>query len=74
MAHHIPMDSETPHSVFAAMKDFSASSLESEILLYIYNHPAVDHSTVSLAFNLRAPNVAPDELPQIDEAYTLKQQ
>jgi len=53
---------------------FQPSSLESEILLYIYNHPAVDHSTVNLAFHLRAPKVAPDELPQIDEAYTQKQQ
>lgn len=53
---------------------FQPNSVESEILLYIYNHPAAAPSTVSLAFNLRAPKVAPDELPQIDEAYTLKQQ
>ncbi|HTJ29279.1 MAG TPA: hypothetical protein VL346_02180 [Acidobacteriaceae bacterium] len=53
---------------------FQPNSAEAEILLYIYNRPSVAHSTVSLAFNLRAPKVAPDELPQIDEAYTQKQQ
>ncbi|HEY9126024.1 MAG TPA: hypothetical protein VIM62_02810 [Acidobacteriaceae bacterium] len=74
MTESISMDSETQHSVPAAGKDFPTGSVESEILLHIYNHPAVDHSTVSLAFNLRAPKVAPDELPKIDEAYTLKQQ
>lgn len=47
--------------------------LESEILLYLYNHPAGNHETASLAFRLRAPNVPPDELPQFDEKYTQKQ-
>lgn len=48
--------------------------IEAEILLYLYNHPTGNHETASLAFHLRAPNVAPDELPQFDEKYTQKQQ
>jgi hypothetical protein len=48
--------------------------LESEILLYLYNHPTGNHETASLAFHLRAPNVPPDELPNFDEKYTQKQQ
>ena len=48
--------------------------LESEILLYLYNHPAGNHETATLAFHLRAPNVPPDELPHFDEKYTQKQQ
>src|ERR1700743_152953 len=48
-------------------------SLEEEVLLFLYNHPDREFETASLAFNLRAPNVAPDELPQFDEAYNQKQ-
>ena len=47
--------------------------LEEEVLLYLYNHPNREFETATLAFNLRAPNVAPDELPQFDEAYNQKQ-
>ena len=48
-------------------------SLEEEVLLFLYNHPDRAYETATLAFNLRAPNVAPDELPQFDEAYNQKQ-
>jgi hypothetical protein len=48
-------------------------SLEEEVLLFLYNHPDREYETATLAFNLRAPNVAPDELPQFDEAYNQKQ-
>jgi hypothetical protein len=54
--------------------EITFAPLESEILLYLYNHPAGNHETASLAFHLRAPNLPPDELPRFDEKYTQKQQ